>query len=578
MRKIFTYSLLLCSGLFYLSGHAVKAKPGLVDFVQPDGSTVKIQLVGDEKFHYAVNSDDYLLLANEKGFYEFAVEGPSGVPVSSGVNALNPVEVVSGKMVKGADYLKKFYPLNVKTRSGDAKYRYEASAFPTIGEPHSIVILVEYPDHGFNVSNPKEYFTEMLNSDNFDKDGGTGSVREFYRETSNGAFVPTFDVYGPVMLKNNRRYYGGGGYAEPLAFQMVVEGVNGVDDEVDFSQYDHNGDGLVDSVYVIYADKGEADGGPTESVWPFSFELTSLGVTLIVDGVQVDTFGCSNELQASGLMEGIGTFTHEFGHVLGLPDLYDTDNAYNYTTCEDWTTMGSANYNNNSRTPAHFSSFERYSLGWLTPEELVRSGDYSLENLADSNKAYILTTEEKPDEFYLLECRQLDGWDKFLPHSGMLIWHIDFVQEIWDDNIVNNLRTHNYVDLVRADNDKSMMTLPGDPFPGEYNRTEFSTQSRPSLKSWLGTDLNVTSIKDIREEGGKIYFTAEVTEDRTPASVGTIESDSGFTVSGNCVTSTGAVCNVYDIMGRVCAWLAPGESVSLPSGIYIIDGKKIAIR
>lgn len=540
---------------------AVKAKPGLIDYKQSDGTVIKIQIHGDEQFNYITDAAGNLLQITDDGKVTAACDKEK--------------ERVALKTTNGRFYKSS---RNFATRSsGDAKYRYSTSAFPTKGEPHSLVILVEYPDHGFNVADPKEYFDDFLNGDNFKRDRATGSVKSFFTENSYGAFVPTYDVYGPVMLAHNRIHYGAG-YNDTYAYEMVIEAVEALDEEVDFSQYDHNDDGFVDSVYLIYSDKGQADGGPTETVWPYSWELVEEGVTLIADGVQFNTYGVSNELQSDGQMAGIGTFTHEFGHVLGLPDLYNTENSGDHTTPEDWSLMDSGSYLNDCRTPPNLSSFERYSLGWLSPDLIYTSGSYSLEPLPDSHKAYIIPSEENEDEFFMLEYRWQEGWDKYLPYHGMLVWHIDFVQAQWDLNTVNNNNRHQYVELIRADNTKNVSTFAGDPFPGVVGVTSFSNNTTPALLTWLKHETNVTSIYDIEESESKVTFKAETREERVPTGVGSLSEAINFSIIDKTVYVEEGIHYIYDISGRQTGIVTPDKPISLDNGIYILAGKKILVK
>lgn len=534
MKRNYARFLLGLTSVFVATGAmAVNAKSGPISFIQPDGSLIEIILHGDEGFHYATTTDGRLLRVCTGGGYEEA----TGLSIKSLMAEARP------------------------------RYRYSESAFPTIGSPHSLVILVEYPDHGFNTVNPKEYFDDFLNGDNFTRDNATGSCREYYINNSLGAFVPTFDVYGPVMMKNKRSYYGGG-YYETNACQMVVEAVEALDDIIDFSQYDHNGDGYVDSVYIIYADKGEADSGIPETVWPYSWELEGDGIDLWADGVKINTYACSNELQGDGDMEGIGTFIHEFGHVLGLPDLYNTEKSGDITTPKSWSVMDSGNFLNDNRTPCNFSSFERYSLGWLDADELVASGIYSMGNLSETNKAFMITSEEDPDEFFMMEYRLQEGWDRYLRAQGMLIWHIKFDQELWDLNEVNNNKLLQRVHLVRADNNSQNTTASskGDVFPGSLGVTTFSNETIPALKTWGGEDLNVTSISDIMEgTDRRIHFTATLSEFRG-------DSDVEETVS------VPQQLAIYDITGRYLGTTTFGIPTGLAKGIYIVGGKKIMIE
>lgn len=574
-----------------LASMAVKAKPGVSIFIQPDGSTVAISLYGDENFHYATTTDDCLLLFNEEGTLEYAVADINGNPVLSGISA-SAVRPHSISPIKGTAFAQAI-AINpqIKTlasyssraeneatdtdTSGKGKYVFSSTAFPVTGTPHSLVILVEYQDYKFSMDNPLEYYQDFLNGDNFKRDGAYGSCRKYYSENSNGLFVPTYDVYGPVPLANNRRYYGGG--AESNANKMVVEAVKYLDDAVDFSQYDHNGDGYVDSVYIIYANKGEADGGPSESVWPYSYELEREHVILAADGVRFNTYGCSNEMQADGDMEGIGTFTHEFGHVMGLPDLYNTLNGNDFTTPELWSLMDRGSYNNDCRTPPNLSSFERYSLGWITPEELKYSGNYTLTDLHDTNKAYIISSTTYPDEFFIMDYRKQEGWDEFLPNHGMLIWHIDFMQNSWDRNEVNAIRAHQRVLLVRADNRNTVDSFAGDCFPGDTGQTEFSTATVPPLRTWQYEELNIKAIKDITEFDDHVTFsTFGLTP---PASVDAPDSETlGFRLEGNVIFSSSGNFQAYDLTGRLIGTATPASPLPLDHGIYFVGGKKILVK
>lgn len=588
--RFYSISLSLVTALGFSQAFAVKAKPGVVEYTQPDGSVVEIMLHGDERFHYATDAEGWLVIPNSDGEYEYAVADAQNRPVLSGVSILKSASLVRGKLIYGDEYSLlsahqdlKVSKFNIESRggaravgTGEPKYRYSTSVFPTIGQPHSLVILVEYPDFGFNVENPVEYYNDFLNGEDFIRDGGTGSCRQYYIENSSGQFKPTFDVYGPVPLKNDRKYYGGG--LEDNACQMVVEAVKYLDDIVDFSQYDHNGDGYVDSVYIIYSDKGEADGGPRESVWPYSWELEEENIYLTADGVKFNIYGCSNELKSNDTMDGIGTFTHEFGHVLGLPDLYNTDNTGDYNTPGNWSLMDNGSYNNGSRTPCNLSSFERYSLGWLAPSEIVKSGNYTLDELASSNHAYIMTSDQKKDEFFIMEYRKLEGWDRYLPASGMLIWHIDFVQKEWDENTPNNNRKHNYVDLVRADDSKTLSTVAGDPFPGSEGVTSFGINTSPALKTWNGNPLNVTSISDIHEDGGRICFSAMLTEERPDAGVEDLIEDGTLEIRGNAIHANNGRHQIYDVSGRMVGIVSPHNPIFLDDGIYLIGTRKVMIR
>ena len=114
---------------------------------------------------------------------------------------------------------------------------------------------------------------------------------------------------------------------------------------------------------------------------------------------------------------------------MGLPDLYNTeDSGVSYTPGE-WSVLDYGPYNNEGNTPPSFGAFERSALGWLAPRTTRVSGDYRLEDIQKSNDC-ILIPSSGDNEFFLLENRQQAGWDTYLPGHGMLVWHVDFNQNI----------------------------------------------------------------------------------------------------------------------------------------------------
>jgi hypothetical protein len=178
-------------------------------------------------------------------------------------------------------------------------------------------------------------------------------------------------------------------------------------------------------------------------------------------------------------MCGIGTFVHEFSHVLGLPDLYTTNGAGHYTL-GNWDIMDRGPYNNNGRTPPSYSAYERFYLGYLTPTQIFDSRLMVIEPLLVSNKAYLVAksrhnlipTNPNPVQFYLLENRQPIGWDSLaLPGHGLIITRIKYNATRWSNNVVNNYASDMGVDIIEAD--QAATNLAGDPFPGSKQIDEF---------------------------------------------------------------------------------------------------------
>jgi M6 family metalloprotease-like protein len=491
-----------------IAAYAICAKPGLSTVTLPDGSSITIRLVGDEHAHYTLSEDNHLLLENE-GFYQYATLTADGKIVASSVTAHDEWQRSAAERdflstIDDASLLQHLEAQQAarrRSRNADA-----GTVYPTTGNLHGLVILVEYDNVSFSIPDPQQAFYDMLNKEGYSDNNGTGSARDWFVDNSKGVFTPTFDVYGPVRLPHPRSYYGANGSsgddANPSA--MVTEACDLLDDEIDFSIYDADGDGFVDNVYIFYAGYGENYSGvPSECVWPHSDDIANITMQAFThDGVRLNHYACSNEITSDNVMEGIGTFVHEFSHVLGLPDLYATNYSYAFTPGM-YSVLDSGPYNNDSHTPPYYSAYERYCLGWLTPKEIGRAARHTLDEIS-TNQAFIITTENS-NEYFILENRQQNGWDKYIPGHGMLIWHIDYKPAIWSTNTVNNKKSHQYVDIEEADDIQSDGTVDGDPFPGTGNVTSFTDYTSPSMKSWEGMEQN-KPITEIKEDNGVISF------------------------------------------------------------------------
>lgn len=572
---------------------AIPAKPGLTAFTQPDGSVINIRIVGDEHGHMTYSESGKLLIEVD-GHLEYASFDEKGYPVASGILASNANETRVSKMniqsqagiEKWAEMMtsnrnKRLEKLMSKSALRKAATRAEGEVeegewgedggqvvpknfgrydvtFPVIGEQKALVVLVEYQDFSFEYGD-FDYFNRMLNEEGFSDFGSLGSARDWFVYNSNGNFLPDFDVYGPVTLPHDREYYGGNdGFGnDKRAHEMAIDACNILNAEVDFSQYDRDGNGVIDNVFIFFAGKGEHDSGIKNAVWPHSWDLSIAlpDEEYIYDGVKLDRYACTCEFPSGYKRpDGIGTFVHEFSHVIGLPDLYVTTYTQGFTPGE-WSVLDQGPYNNDRLTPPNYSSFEKGALGWLEFLPL-EEGAIELSDLATTNVAYALPTEN-PNEFYFFENRQQLGNDEFIPGHGMLVWHVDYDEMLWEANTVNNKANHQHVDLIEADNVKSNSTRAADVFPGPKNITSFTFDTKPQLASWAKKRL-AFDITDIAESAdGIISFNAVPSGTNDPGAVDGIEAaDSNDNI-------------YYDLAGRRVK--NPGK------GIYILNGKKVIL-
>lgn len=606
---IIVSTLLLTS----FAANAIPAKPGWRTVTQPDGTELKVRVVGDEKGHYTLDEKGRILSLQADGFYHYATLNSDGVKVSTGIIAKpdNSLSQSENAVLSDINYSSMAQTLdsrinaNTKFKSAraqnqkmfaseayywntarDSGFRMLTTNFPSTGNPKTLIILVNFSDVSFTVPDPHSFFDNMLNKKGYTDNGHCGSVRDYFDQSSKGQFIPQFDVFGPVTLSKKMSYYGenGGDYDEDLhPEEVVIEACKALDDKINFKDYDLDGDGFVDNIYVFYAGYGEADGGSSYSIWPHAwYILSGAGTVCRLDGVMIDHYAMSNEL-AGGKgysPSGIGTFTHEFSHVMGLPDLYSVS-YNNCLTPNDWNVLDYGPYLGDGKYPPLYSSFERFSLGWVRPTELYNCDNLVFEPIADTNQCFITYTNQAA-EFFLFEYRKTEGFDKYLPNSGMLIWHVDFKQTVWNRNQVNDTPSHQYVDLVEAYSKATAYNLSSMCWPGSRNITTFSPTTEPAFVDWNGKSLE-TTISNIKLQNG--ILTAKVESPNTGVGM-TFDNDtsldyliSGLTIKSEC----DGIMDIYDLFGRKMASLSNGNSATMPNtGLYIIrngkNSKKIYLK
>ena len=487
------------------------AYPGFIKVTQPDGSVISIRQHGDEWGHWATNEAGRVVRMDADGFYKAVPDDEAQLMVQS--------------MRARSEAMNRMHLMHAPAQKGHVAE----------GQKHFLVILVEFADKAFKTTNPQETITKELNEPGFSGNGATGSARDYYYESSNGYFEPIFDVYGPVTLSNNMKYYGGNtNGSDTRPEQAVKEGCQLLDDQIDFSQYDNDNDGKVDMVFMIYAGYGEADGGSADTIWPHMYYLTYCGVNLTLDGKKLDKYACANELATYGALanklDGIGAVCHEFGHTMGLPDFYDTDYTSNGNAggLYDFSLMCEGSYNNASRTPPMFNMEERILLGWQDEatayQEFTKNGTVTIpEYRPDLGTPVAYKTPTDMDgEYFVYECRGSGSvWDSELTGHGLVVYHVDKsnrtikvygsynvkVSVLWSEwesyNAINENGSHPCFYVVPAGS-QSSLNFSGNytqlPFPGAKKVTSYTP------KSWNGVVSDI-SFSDIAYAGNTISMT-----------------------------------------------------------------------
>ena len=506
LKKILLLSLLfLCTASLW----AVPAKRITRVVEQPDGTQLTLTMRGDEHFHCLVTIDGVPVVRRGEAYY-YALFGAEELEPSVWL-AHEPSQRSAGEQAfvealpaedKAADY-------TAKARSRRSAATRQAAEVPTTGEVHVPVLLVQYKDVKFSTDNPKAAFEERINGDNYTAEGGIGSIREYFIEQSEGQFCPSFDIIGPVTLTREMAYYGGndaeGSDLRPQ--DMVSEACRKAysEAETDFKRYDNNHDGYVDILYVIYAGYGEASYPDMleETIWPHQWQLTT---PLTLGGVTIGRYACNNELDGyeGTMLDGIGTFCHEFSHCLGLPDFYDTSGGVGFGM-NVWSVMDYGCYNNNGHTPCGYTAYEKDCLGWKSLVELDNPATITLKPLCEGGTGYKIVNDANPDEFYVVEYCRKTGWNAYAPAEGMLVMHVDYLASAWQNNVVNNDPVRQRMTLIPADGRLSVQTLASDVWPGKNGSTSLTATSSPAAKVYTGGYM-YKDITDISMKDGGVTF------------------------------------------------------------------------
>lgn len=523
--------------LFTIAASALPSRPGTFTVTQPDGTVLTLRLVGDEHFHYYVNVDNGQPLCRE-------ADGTFRVLPREEMTRLESAATIRRTM---ANELRKERMATYQRLAGVRTDLSEIKSSPRkvggfngalIGQKKGLVILVNFADLDHRLNDPRQAWDDAFNKPGYSENGHIGSVHDYFYDQSYGQFDLEFDVVGPVTVSKKMSYYGQNNSrgSDAHAAEMVVEACQLVNNAVDFRDYDWDGDGEVDQVYVIYAGYGESSGAPSETIWPHEYWLRyGYGQALILDGVKIDTYACSCELSGrSGIRQtGIGTACHEFSHCIGFPDFYDTDYSGAFGM-DVMSVLSVGAYNGpdgGSQVPCGYTSYERWMAGWLEPE-VLSEGCFvtAMPNIGDDPVAYVIYNEANKDEYFLLENRQAKRWfsytDSYVGQHGLLVLHVDYDYEAWENNAPNNDPSHQRMTIIPAgrtfgtynSNYKSWYSTSNDyqsmTFPGRNRMTELTNESHYNCGGKLfnknidGTYSMNKPITDIEENSadGTISF------------------------------------------------------------------------
>ena len=512
-KKVLFMSMLLSWALIAV---AVPARPGWYTMTQSDGSTLKLRAVGNAFNNALLTTDGLTVERGSDGdfYYTSSITGITAVRAhdessrTAAERAFIKVQRSSMQMTQNP------YKLPGRPGSLGAVGSNAAASVPAIGTRRIPIILVEFQDKKFNHTR-EQIISSMLS--------GSESVGQYFHDQSNGLYQPEFDVYGIYCLSHDREYYGGrnGTVKDKGIGWLVTEACKmASDDGVSFQPYDTNNDYYCDVVIVIFAGVSEAQASTyhPDAIWPCNWTLDAAKYYSRggegpfkpdYSDPYINQFAVFNELHGSNdngkTIDGIGTFCHEFGHCLGLPDMYDTGNNDNYGM-GNWDIMCLGCYCNDGYTPVGYSAYEKVFMGWVEYEKVKPNTYYTLpvwnSVRKESDRALCLVSDVNKNEYFIFENRRRQGWDRYLPGQGILVTHITYSADKWTYNKPNNEKIQ-LITLLPADNKLSQYTESGDTWPNGY-RNAVTDESTPATK------LNMDAMGNITGTAG--YLGKPVTE------------------------------------------------------------------
>ena len=468
-----------------------------------------------------------------------------------------------------------------KMREANLAFRHREGPLRVNALPEAkrgLVLLVEFSDTKLR-GDAATQWNNRFNQQGYTQDNHVGSVRDFFIEQSYGLLTIDFDVVGPFELSQSRSYYGSApnSRVDDRAAEMVIEALKMADSQVNYADYDWDGDNEVDQVYVIYA--GKTSSTEPGYIWPHEWNLASAkgygsgsGVQTL-DGVQINTYAVSNEIAFGTTLEGIGTACHEFSHCLGYPDFYDV-NYTGGTAGQFWDLLDGGNYNGPNyigERPSPYTAYERWVAGWIDLIPLTEACRVkNMPAINDEGVAYVIKNTGNSDEYYIFENRQQKTFGRGNRGHGLMVWHIDYNQSVWKSNKVNAAADHQRMTFLPADGQVGVLSEyddggyyynitsadeAGDPYPG------FKGVDTVEPLTWFKAERNGTKthpnlIHNISESSdGKISFTygeyyalavpevappSNITHDRFTANWLPVEGATSYTLRVEAMTGEAA--------------------------------------
>lgn len=581
-----------------------------MSFIQPDGTTITVVLHGDEHMHWFSTLDGVILSRQGNAFY-----------IASNADGIQPTDILAhnadkrtfaeisaiGRQDKQAifSYIDAERERNIRKVSIENR---NPAYFTHMGSPKVLVLLAEFSDRKFIVDDPQQTFNQFFNAEGIENHVDYGhsenrnycSVREYFNICSDGQYTPEFVITKPIPVGTMSTYGGSNPNSanDENVTQLIKDAMVQIEGQYNYSDFDNDGDGRVDLVYIVYSGYCQNNGGPANSIWA---KTSSCNVT--VGDTKLLWYSCASELNlyesyftnkgVEPYVSGIGVTCHELSHALGLPDIYPTSAGAiaDNQEMEYWDLMDGGEYVSNGYRPKDYTAWEREVMGWKSIEELTaQKAELSLTPLLDGGKAYKFCNPDNHEEYFVMENIQNKGLNKSFPGHGMILYHVkypyDYVTMGGNPNNINGKPgmaivpadgacLSSYLDYTAAEYRDSHK---GDAFPGTSNITRLDANMHlPNYMWYDGWPAVYNHLEDITEDTASgivtlTYFSGHevtsITLDKTEAelSVGetlqlnaTVLPEDAADASVTWATSNAKVATVND-NGEVTA-IAPGEAI-----------------
>lgn len=498
MKKLYRIGLivafLLAAGMYVGDRlYAAPARPDLQTFDQPSGESFEARLQGDEHLNWALTEQDEVIARDSEGYWNYAAINADGIVPGGSVYGLD-------KKPKSAVYkedVEQWIEENPEQLESDslmlsAGNSYASPLSPALvidqntkGTQQILVLLVEFSNMSIQYSD-SEWSQTFFGTTN-------KSVNHYYKEVSGNQlnFVPANETKGTandgiVKVTLNHVHESGS--------TVVAEALAAADPYIDMASYDTDGDGYIQDdelrIVTILAGYEASYDSQTPSVWGHKTSLSAENAP-VLDGVMLCEGWHGGSYTQQGERQGnhqatIGILAHELGHTLGLPDLYDTDGSSSGVGMHSLMGLGSWGSMVNEysgATPVHLDAWSKIMLGYVTPTiaRSETSQSYTLHSISTGAYNVVQVPISEPDQYFLLENRQAEGYDRGLNYAGgIAIWHID------------QSRTGNYDDYRRLVDLEEVSVYA--PYFTSFNGASFTPTSNPNSNRYYGSDQKPTGV------------------------------------------------------------------------------------